>query len=116
MPEAVDGGERGRLRGPHRGKQWEGDEPQDRALQPEDREEAAPPEGPSMGGAHRLVASVFPVAMIAAKDVPGETRPHSVVSTVTSQDRGVNVGDRRQYSHASRTKPRPQQTSATLAS
>ena len=42
--------------------------------------------------------------------------PHSVVSAATSQDRGVNDGDRKQYSHASSTKPRPQQISAMLAS
>jgi len=42
--------------------------------------------------------------------------PHSVISTATSQDRGVSVGDRRQYNHASSTKPSPQQISAILAS
>ena len=42
--------------------------------------------------------------------------PHSVISRATSQDRGVSVGDSRQYSHASTTKPSPQQISAMLAS
>ena len=31
--------------------------------------------------------------------------PHSVISAATSQDRCVNAGDRRQYNHASMTKP-----------
>ncbi len=42
--------------------------------------------------------------------------PHSVVSVVTSHERDVKVGERLQYSHASSTKPRPQQTSTLLAS
>ena len=42
--------------------------------------------------------------------------PHSVISAATSQDRGVNAGDRKQYNHASSTKPRPQPISAILAS
>src|SRR5512144_2910451 len=71
-PEAIDGREGAGLCGPHRGEQREGDEPQTRALQPEDREETAPPEGLSMRGPHRLVAWVL--AAIAAKDVPGKTR------------------------------------------
>src|SRR6188508_557390 len=42
--------------------------------------------------------------------------PQSVISVATSQDRGVAPGERIKYSHASSTKPRPQQTSAILAS
>jgi hypothetical protein len=40
---------------------------------------------------------------------------HNVISTAASQDRGVGVGDRTQYNHASITKPSPQQISAMLA-
>ena len=72
--QAIDGGEGGGLRGAHRDEERKGDEPQDRALQPEDGEQAPPPEGRSMRGAHRLVAWILAFAMIAAKDVQGETR------------------------------------------
>jgi len=48
--------------------------------------------------------------------VQGETRAQSVISTAASHDRGVSVGDRRQYNHARRTKPSPQLISAMLAS
>ena len=42
--------------------------------------------------------------------------PHNVIKAATSQDRDVNVGDSRQYSHARSATPEPQQTSAMLAS
>src|SRR6187431_318185 len=42
--------------------------------------------------------------------------PQSVISVATSQARGVDPGDKTTYNHASNTKPRPQQTSAILAS
>src|ERR671913_352797 len=41
---------------------------------------------------------------------------HNVMRDATSQDRDVRVGDSRQYSQTSRTKPSPQQISAILAS
>jgi hypothetical protein len=72
--QAVDSGEGGRARGAHRDQKRKGDEPQDRALQPEDGEEAPPPERPSVRRSHCLIARILPFAVIAAKDVHGEAR------------------------------------------
>ena len=60
--------------GAHRDEEGQGDEPQDRALQPEDREQAPPPECPPVRGAHRLVAWILAVAVVTVEDVRGQPR------------------------------------------
>ena len=72
--QAIDCGECGGLRGTYRDEEGQGDGPQDCALQPEDGKQAAPPEGRSMRGAHRLVAGILARAVIATEDVQGEAR------------------------------------------
>src|SRR5690242_3284727 len=58
--QGVDDGEGGRPRRADCDEERKGDEPQDRSLQPEDYEEASPPEGRSVRGAHRLIARILP--------------------------------------------------------
>ena len=70
-----------------------------------------------MRGAHRPVASVSRLCHDCGGRCAGrDARPHGAIRAATSHDRGVNVCDSRQYSHARSTNPRPQQTSAILAS
>ena len=72
--QTIDQGKPDGVRGANRDEERERDEPQERALQPEDREQAPPPEGGPMGGAHRLIATVFAFAMVPEKEVDGEAR------------------------------------------
>ena len=67
--ESIDCGECDGFGGAYRDEEGQGDEPQDRALQPEDREQAPPPECAPMRGAHRLVAWILAVAVVTVEDV-----------------------------------------------